>query len=210
MPRLKDFGLYFITDSRLTKKNIIEDVKSSIKGGVKIVQYREKYAPTKKMVGGAFEIKKLCKKNNVIFLINDGIDVALAVDADGIHLGQDDIPYEDARKLLGNKKIIGVTVHNLKEAIDAEKKGADYLGLSPIFDTSTKLDAGKSCSTSMITKVKKNIKIPIVAIGGINKSNIDEVLKAGAKNVAIISAIIAKTDVEEAVRQFIDKIDSYK
>ena len=208
MPKLNDFGLYFITDSRLTKKTVLDDVKSAIKAGVKIIQYREKYAPTKKMVEEALEIKKLCKKNNVLLLINDSIDVALAVDADGVHLGQNDIPYDVARKLLGNKKIIGVTVHNLKEAIDAEKKGADYIGLSPIFDTSTKSDAGKDCGTFMITKVKNKIKIPVVAIGGINESNIDEVLKAGAKNVAIISAIVAKDGVEEAVRQFIDKIDS--
>lgn len=210
MPKLKDFGLYFITDSKLTKKTVIDDVKSAIKGGVRVIQYREKDAPTKQMFQEAKEIKELCQKNKVIFLINDRLDIALAVDADGVHIGQDDIPYNTARKLLGKNKIIGVTVHDLKESIDAEKKGADYIGLSPIFETSTKADAGKACGTGMIKDTVKKIKIPIVAIGGINKSNIGEVLKSGAKNVAIISAILTMDNVEQVVKNFIRKINSYK
>ncbi|MEK6891998.1 MAG: thiamine phosphate synthase, partial [Nanoarchaeota archaeon] len=181
MPKLKDFGLYFITDSKLTKKTVIDDVKSAIKSGVKIIQYREKEAPIKQMLEKAKEIKKLCQKNSVIFLVNDRIDIALAADADGVHLGQGDARYETARKLLGKNKIIGLTAHNVKESVEAEKLGADYIGLSPIFSTSTKADAGKACGTEMITQVKKYVKIPIVAIGGINESNIGQVLKAGAK-----------------------------
>ena len=210
MPKLKEFGLYFITDSRLTKKTVIDDVKSAVKGGVKLVQYREKDLSTKQMVAQAKEIKKICRKNNVLFIVNDRIDIALAAGADGVHIGQDDMPYETARKLLGNKKIIGVTAHNLKESIYAEKKGADYIGLSPIFHTSTKADAGKACGTGMIKDVIKRAKIPVVAIGGINEFNIDEVLKSGAKNAAIISAIVSKDDVEGAVMQFARKIATFK
>lgn len=206
MPKLKDFGLYFITDSRLTKKTVIEDVKSAIKGGVKIIQYREKDASKKQMLVEAKEIRKLCQKNGVIFLVNDRIDIALAADADGVHIGQDDARYETARKLLGENKIIGLTTHNVNESVKAEKLGADYIGLSPIFPTSTKADAGKACGTGMITEVKKYVKIPVVAIGGINESNIWKVLKAGAKNIAIISAILAKDDVEQAVKGFIGEI----
>lgn len=210
MPKLNDFGLYFITDSKITKKTVIEDVKSAIKGGVKIIQYREKEAPVRQMLEEAKEIKKLCQENNVIFLINDRINIAVAADADGVHLGQNDERCETARKLLGKNKIIGLTAHNVKESVEAEKLGADYIGLSPIFSTGTKADAGKPCGTEMIIRVKKYVKIPIVAIGGINESNIGEVLKAGAKNIAIISAILTKDDVGKAVRDFQSIIDSHK
>ena len=142
MPKLKDFGLYFITDSRLTKKTVIDDVKSAIKGGINIIQYREKGASKEQMLAEAKEIKKLCQKGNVIFLVNDRMDIALAVDADGVHLGQDDTSYETARNILGKNKIIGLTAHNVDESVEAEKLGVDYIGLSPIFSTSTKDDAG--------------------------------------------------------------------
>lgn len=210
MPKLKDFGLYFITDSRLTRKTVVDDVKSAIKAGVKIIQYREKDASARQMLKEAKEIKNLCKKNKVIFLINDRIDIALAVDADGVHLGQEDMPYKTARNLLGKNKIIGLTAHNVQEAIRAEKMGADYVGLSPIFPTSTKSDAGHACGIQMISKVKKYIRIPIIAIGGINESNLGEVLDAGAKNVAIISAIVAKENVGGAAKHFINAIKTYK
>lgn len=210
MSKLKDFGLYFITDSRLTKKTVVDDVKSAIKAGVKIIQYREKDASARQMLKEAAEIKDLCKKNKVILLINDRIDIALAADADGVHLGQDDMPYETARKLLGKNKIIGLTAHNVQEAIRAEKMGADYVGLSPIFQTSTKSDAGNACGIQMISKVKKYIRIPIIAIGGISESNLGWVLDAGAKNVAIISAIVAKDNVGEAARYFINTIKFHK
>ena len=208
--KLKDLGLYFITDSNLTKKTVIEDVKSAIKGGVKIIQYREKNASTKQMLWEANEIKKLCRKNNVIFLVNDRIDIALAADADGVHLGNDDMPYQSARKLLGKNKIIGLTTHNAGESAEAENIGADYIGLSPIFSTNTKIDAGNACGTDLISEAKKKVKIPIIAIGGISESNIDSVLNAGAKNIAIISAILTKDDVEHAVKRFINKINSQK
>src|SRR3989344_4102511 len=149
MPKLKYFGLYFITDSRLTKKTVIEDVKSAIKGGVKIIQYREKEASKGQMLAEAKEIKKLCQNNNVIFIVNDWIDIALESDADGVHLGQDDSDCENTRKILGKNKIIGLTVHNVKESAEAERLGADYIGLGPIFSTSTKSDAGKACGTEM-------------------------------------------------------------
>src|SRR3989338_6322364 len=136
---LNKIGLYFITDSRLTKKSVLDDVKAAIKAGVKIIQYREKEKPTRLMYNEAKEIKELCDKKNVLFIINDRIDICQAVNADGVHLGSEDMPYKEARKLLRNK-IIGLTVHNVKEAIEAEKLGADYIGVSPIFETKTKLD----------------------------------------------------------------------
>ncbi|MEA2037468.1 MAG: thiamine phosphate synthase [Nanoarchaeota archaeon] len=204
-PALFDIDLYFITDSKLTKKSILDDVNAAIKAGVKIIQYREKEKTTKKMYEEAKQIKKLCDENNVLFLINDKIDICLSVGADGVHIGNEDLPYAKVRELLGDK-IIGVTVHDVDESIEAENSGADYVGVSPIFNTATKKDAGPAAGLKLIEEVKKSIKIPQVAIGGINLENIDSVVKAGSKSAAVISAIITKDDVEEECRKFINKL----
>ncbi len=200
--KLKNIDLYLITDSGLTRKNALEDVRSASKAGVKIIQYREKNKNTLEMIKEAEKIGKLCKKNDVLFIINDRVDIALAVDADGVHLGSDDMPCSTARKILGNRKIIGLTVHNTAEAVEAERSGADYIGVSPVFETRTKPDAGKPGGIKFIEAVKKKIKIPFVAIGGINETNIADVLKAGAKSVAIISAIVSRPDVEKECKKF--------
>lgn len=209
MTKLKNFGLYFITDSTLTRKNVVEDTKAAIKAGVKIIQYREKNASTRQMIKEASEIKILCKKNHVLFLINDGVDVALAVGADGIHLGEEeDMPYKIARKLLGKGKIIGLSAHSAKEALKNEMIGADYTSIGPIYHTTTKKNGHKPIGFNPIKQLKDKLRIPFVAIGGINESNIDEILKAGAKNIAIISAIAAKNNVEKATKYFVDKLVS--
>jgi len=199
---LNKIDLYFITDPKLTKKNIFEDANSAIRAGVKIIQYREKEKDTKYMVEEATKIKEVCKENNTLFLINDRVDVALAVDADGVHLGKEDMPYNTARRLLGKQRIIGLTIHNLEEAIEAENIGADYIGVSPIFETKTKPDAGKPSGLQLLIDLKENIKIPYVAIGGINEYNIKNVLDTGTRAVAIISAIITKNNVEEECKKF--------
>jgi len=200
--KIKNIDLYFITDSRLTKKTVLGDVGSALKAGVKIIQYREKEKNTHDMIIEAEEIKKLCKRSGALIIINDRVDVALSADADGIHLGNEDMDYETARKILGRDKIIGLTVHNIKEALEAESKGADYIGISPVFETLTKPDAGMPSGIKFVREVKDRIKIPSVAIGGINRSNIKNVLEAGAKSVAIISAIVASPDVEKECREF--------
>lgn len=204
-PKLSEIDLYFITDSKLTKKTILDDVKAAIKAGVKIIQYREKEKPTRLMYKEAKEIKKLCHENNVLLIINDRIDICQSINADGVHLGNDDMPYNEARKLLKDK-IIGLTIHNTKEAVEAEKLGADYIGISPIFETKTKLDAGPATGLKLIEDVKKAVKIPFVAIGGINLENIDGVVKAGAKSAAVISAIVTKDNVEVECKKFIEKL----
>ena len=200
--KLKNIDLYFITDSRLSRKTVLEDVKSALKAGVKIIQYREKEKNTGEMIEEAGKIAGLCRKNNALFIINDRVDVALAVDSDGVHLGSEDMPYHIARKILGYNKIIGLTAHDVKEAVWAEEAGADYAGVSPIFETRTKPDAGTPCGLELIEEVKEKIKIPFVAIGGINEINIKDVVRAGARSVAIISAIIAESDVEKACKKF--------
>lgn len=200
---LKDIDLYFITDNKLTKKTVLDDVKAAIAGGVKIIQYREKEKSEKEMIEEASKIKELCG-SDVILIINDNVEIALAVGADGVHLGKDDIDYETARKLLGDK-IIGITTRNAEDAVKAENLGADYVSIGPIFSTTTKPDL-KPIGVEMIEKIKKAIKIPFVAIGGINLNNLDEVLNAGATKVAAISAIVAKDDVEKEIKKFISNI----
>lgn len=201
MKNLSEIDYYFITDAKLTRKDIFSDVENAVHGGCRIVQYREKAKTDEEMFEEARRIKELCG-NNVIFLVNDRVDIALAVDADGVHLGQEDLDVASARKILG-RKILGVTVHNLEEARRAADDGADYLGVSPVFPTSTKSDAGKACGIAMIEKIKEETNLPIVAIGGITKQNTPEVIRAGADSVAAISAVVCSDDVEREVRDFI-------
>lgn len=202
---LEEIDFYLVTDSELSKKGTLSDVKDAVESGCRIIQYREKNKSTKEMVSEASEIKSICG-DNAIFLVNDRIDVALAVGADGVHIGQDDMPICTARKLLGAEKIIGLTVHNGDEAIEAEKNGADYIGLGPIFDTSTKKDAGKGIGPAMIREVKSAIRIPVVAIGGINKENCRSVIESGADSLVAISAIVCSDDVKRETKDFIDII----
>ena len=204
-----DVDFYFVTDSQLSKKGIFSDVNDALKAGCKIIQYREKNIDFNKMVYEAKHLKKKCN-GKAIFLINDRLDVALAVEADGIHIGKSDVSFKDARKSLGNNKIIGLSVDNVKEAIDAEVAGANYIGLGPIFKTFTKKDAGNPCGIKMLKNVRKNIKIPIVAIGGITKKNIAEVIRNGADAVASVSAVIGSDDVYGEVNDFINIIRECK
>lgn len=193
-------GFYFITDSKLSRAGIFNDVKDALKAKVKIIQYRQKNAGTKRMYEEASAIRKLCK--NVAFLVNDRVDVALAVGADGVHLGQDDLPYKTARRLLGKKRIIGLTVHNLQEALEAQKNKADYIAVGPIFPTSTKTNAGKPVGTCLITKIKKYVTIPVVAIGGVNLENAASVVNAGADAICAISAVLPSIDVKSQIMKF--------
>ncbi len=197
---ISEWDLYFITDSSLTKRTIFEDVRDAIDAGVKVVQYRDKNKSTAEMIEEARKIKEICKAKNVDLIINNDIEVMFAVDADGVHLGQDDLPLADARKLAPDK-IIGVTVHNLEEALDAEKNGASYVAVSPIFETSTKSDAGKVAGIELIAEVKKEVSLPIIAIGGINESNLREVVLAGADAAAIISDILKEDDVKGKIER---------
>ena len=197
-----DFDFYFITDSNLSLKGIFSDVDNALKAGCKIIQYREKNKDFNTMIDEAKHLKKKCK-NKAIFLINDYLDIALAVDADGIHIGKTDVSFKDVKKLLGNKKIIGISVDNIEEAKAAEFAGADYVGLGPIFQTTTKKDAGKIIGIEMLKNVRKNIIIPIVAIGGISKKNVADVIKNGADAAAAISAVVNSDDVYREVNDFI-------
>ncbi|MCX5704826.1 MAG: thiamine phosphate synthase [Candidatus Omnitrophica bacterium] len=193
-------GFYFITDSRLSRNGISSDVRNAVKAGVKVVQYREKNKSSREMFREAKVLRRICK--NITFLVNDRIDITLACGADGVHLGQYDLSLPVVRKLLGGKKIIGVTVHNLKEALIAQKQGADYLGVSPIFSTGTKLDAGKPIGIDKLKEISKRVRIPIVALGGINLKNAKKVIKSGADSICAISAVLSKLDVYGEILKF--------
>ena len=193
-------GYHFITDSGLSCAGNISDVGQAESCGVRIVQYRNKDANTKEMYEEAVRLREICSK--ALFLIDDRIDIALASDADGVHLGQSDVPYVAARKILGPDKIIGITVHNLSEALEAQRLGADYLGVSPIFPTATKPDAGKPAGIVLIEKIRALVDIPLIAIGGINLANAPDVIRAGADGLCAISAVVTKEDVGEEIRKF--------
>jgi thiamine-phosphate pyrophosphorylase len=193
-------GYYFITDSGLSIAGNLSDVKQALKANVGVVQYRNKTSDTREFYKEALELRKICTK--AIFLINDHVDIALAVNADGVHLGHSDLPYKIARELLGKDKIIGLTVNSLEDALSAQNMGADYIGAAPIFATATKTDAGKPLGLEGLKEICEHVKIPVVAIGGINLLNVQSVISAGADAVCAISAVITKPDVCAEVKKF--------
>lgn len=193
-------GYYFITDAALSRAGIFSDVKKAVSAGVKVVQYRSKDASSRQMYVQALKLKLLSR--GAAFLINDRLDIALAVGADGVHIGDEDLPYSVVRRALGKNKIIGKTVHSLKDAKLAQKIGVDYIGVSPIFATRTKNNAGKPTGIGLIKKIRKSVSIPIIAIGGINLLNAKEVITAGADGLCAISAVVTKHDVKKEIKKF--------
>jgi len=187
----------------------MHDVREAVAAGCRIIQYREKEKSTREMVEEARRIRDICS-GRAVFLVNDRIDVALAVDADGVHIGQEDMPFGDARRLLGEGKIIGLTTHDVEESREAERLGADYIGLSPIYVTGTKKDAGAACGIGMIGRVRASVGLPIVAIGGINRGNVEEVIRAGADGLVAISAVVCAEDVRRETEEFIRVIREAK
>jgi thiamine-phosphate pyrophosphorylase len=193
-------GYYFITDARLSRAGNLSDVASALAAGVRVVQYREKHAGTRALVAEARKLKTLCR--DALFLVNDRVDVALAVGADGVHLGQDDLPYGAARELLGPDKIIGITVHSVAEAVAAQKLGADYLGVSPIFATGTKADAGAPAGVALLRDIRPRVTLPLIAIGGLTLANAGEAIRAGAHGLCAIAAVVTREDVRAEIAKF--------
>jgi len=186
-----DYSLYLVTDRPLLGgKDLVATVEQAILGGVTVVQIREKDLSTLAFYELALEVKKITGKYNIPFIINDRLDIALAVDADGLHIGQQDLPLTVARKFLGPEKIIGVSVRNKEQALVAEGAGADYLGVGAIFPTATKGDAD-SVSLEELQQIKCQAAIPIIAIGGIQATNIKKVMDTGVDGAAVVSAIVA-------------------
>jgi thiamine-phosphate diphosphorylase len=199
-------GLCFITDRKACKLSYEEMTLKVLKSGARWVQYRDKRRSRRKIYEESIRLRKIAKEFNAVFIVNDYADIALAVNADGVHLGQDDLPIGEARKIMGKDKIIGISTHNLKQAIAAEKQGADYIGFGPVFHTVTK-DAGIPKGTETLQKIKMQVQVPVVAIGGINIENIRPILDTGVDAVAVASAILSG-DIENNVKIFMEIIKS--
>ena len=195
-------GVYAITDSKSGKnKNFLEYCEEILKGGAKIIQYREKSRDLKKLLTEAKALRKLTKKYNAIFIVNDHLDIALLSEADGIHIGQDDLPIKEIRNLLGDDKIIGISTHNPIEAQQALLDGADYIGVGPIFYTETKEDVCAPVTLEYLEFVNKNIDLPYVAIGGIKENNIQQVLSRGAKSICLVSELVGAVSTLETTQK---------
>lgn len=204
---LKNSKIYLISDEKACKeKDFYESIENAIKGGVSIVQLREKNLSSKEFYERALILKKICKKYDVLFLINDRLDIALAVDADGVHLGQQDIPIEIAKKISKKNFIIGATARNVEEAIKAEKDGADYIGSGAIFGTTTKTDARKT-NLIELKNIVNTVNIPVFAIGGINVNNIEKLNDLGLQGICSISGILSENDCKKAVEIMLKKFN---
>lgn len=199
------YSLYPITNQALSRSgNILQDCENLCKAGVKILQLREKEISTSEYLELALNLKKITDHYNVKLIINDRLDIMQACDAAGVHLGQSDLPCLIAREILGTDKIIGISCDSSEKALKAEKDGASYVAAQSFFPTTTKQVEVKG--PQLFKEIKAAVKIPVIAIGGINKNNLDEVLNAGVENVAMISALLNVDDVEENARWFSNKI----
>lgn len=197
-------GLYAITDPKLMGEEIIAKAKQAILGGINILQYRNKTATLEQQEQEARDLAKLCKNHKILFIINDNVDLAIKVNADGVHLGQKDIHFQEAREHLGKNKIIGVTCNNQIEfALTAQQQGADYVAFGRFFTSSTKPSAPQA-ELSLLNEARKSITIPIVAIGGITHEYAPLLLQHDVDMLAVIEGIFGKPDIVQATRQFVD------
>lgn len=194
--------LYCITaEEHSLERGNIEVVRQMIAAGIKIIQYREKDKKMKEKYEECQIIRKMTKQADVTFIVNDDIDLAILVKADGVHIGQDDLPIEKVRELVGEEMIIGLSTHSPQQAQDAVKRGADYIGVGPIFKTSTKKDVCQPVGFEYLEYVIQNIRIPFVAIGGIKVNNIDQVAKCGAECIAVVTDITTAPDISARINQ---------
>lgn len=201
---LEDKKLYLVTNSdKFESEDLFLDaVASALKGGVDILQLREKNMPANKIIELGKKVKLLCAEYGATFIVNDRVDIAYVLDADGVHLGQDDMDIESARKILGNNAIIGISTHAPEQAQKAVNDGADYIGMGPVFTTPTK-PGRQSVGLEYVKWVSENIKIPAFAIGGIDLDNVQDVVNAGAKKIAVVRAIINSDNPEKAAQEFL-------
>lgn len=201
----KDMLLYAVTDRAwLNGRKLADDVKEALEGGITFLQLREKELNKEDFLAEARELRKLTDEYQVPFVINDNVEIAKACDADGVHVGQDDACIEEARRILGEDKIVGVSVHTVEEAQKAEAQGADYIGVGAVFNTTTKLDVD-NMPKETLKAICDAVNIPIVAIGGINMDTVAGLRGTGVDGIAVVSAIFAKEDKKEAVKELMEQ-----
>lgn len=206
---MKHIGrLHILTDTQLQDKfSHRELTRMAIAGGADTIQFRQKHGSTRELIETALAMKELCARAGIMFIVNDRIDVAMASDADGIHLGQDDFPIELARKLMGGNKIIGGSAGNIEEALKCAADGADYIGFGPVYPTGSKVDAGPVTGIEAMKDISRVVSLPIIAIGGINSENVIEIIRAGAHGIAVISAVCCSEDPIAASRILKEALD---
>ena len=207
----KEYNIYAITAENLSlgRKNI-EVVEEILSAGVKIIQYREKKKSMREKYKEAFILRELTAKYDAILIVNDHLDLAKIINADGVHLGQEDYPIEIAREFLGEDFIIGITAHNREQIIQGEKEGADYIGLGPIFESFTKEKPHPPIGVEILKWATSNVKVPIVAIGGIKEKNIELVLENGGKCIAMVSEIVSSENIKEKIEKIRKIMEVYK
>lgn len=199
-----DYSLYLCTDREImTSATIEESIESAIKGGVTVVQLREKNCSSKEFYELALRVKKITDTYKIPLIINDRLDIALAIKADGIHVGQSDLPCKQVKEIVEESMIIGVSAANLQEALQAQEDGATYIGVGAMFPTETKTDA-RDVTVEELCQIQKSVTIPIVAIGGMNKQTIPIIKGIGIDGIAVVSAIVAKSDVEKATKELLE------
>jgi thiamine-phosphate pyrophosphorylase len=197
-------GLCFITDRKVSGLSHVDMTRKVLRNGVQWVQFRDKETSRREIYQNSIRLRRLTKDYDSIFIIDDFPDIAMCTGADGVHLGQNDLPLKEARKIMGRGRIIGISTHSLEQASEAERDGADYIGFGPVFTTLTK-DAGRPKGIAMLREIGKQVNIPIVAIGGISLENISSVLQTGVDAVAVASAIL-RGDIEKNTKHFIDHL----
>ena len=201
--------VYPVTCEGLSQgRSNLQVLEAVIQGGSKIIQLREKDYPKKDLYNLALKFKEITTRAGVLLIINDHVDIALCVEADGVHLGQEDFPVQVARKL-APELLIGASTHSLEEALQAEKNGADYINIGPIFSTETKEGVGRSLGPEAISEISPQIKIPFTVMGGINEDNIEQVLAKGARRVAMVTAITKAPDIAAEVKSLKEKIRQF-
>ena len=200
--RMPNFSLYVISDDNLCRgRDLLEVLSEAICGGATCIQLRGKNLSARELYTLAVKVRALTASKGVTFIVNDRLDVALAVQADGVHLGQSDLPAVAARLIMPPEMLLGVTVRNVQQAVQAQVDGASYLGAGSVFATNTKLDTGKSMGLANLVKICRSVRVPVVGIGGINAVNAGSVIAAGADGVAVVSSVISAADVAGAARE---------
>jgi thiamine-phosphate pyrophosphorylase len=197
-----DYSLYLITDRELVgPKDFLTSVRRALEGGVTLLQVREKSASSRAFYDIGLKLKALAAEFAVPLIVNDRVDLALSLDADGVHIGQDDLPLETVRRIIGKDKLLGYSVSNIEEAVYGEKRGADYLGAGPVYPTGSKPDARPAIGIEGLKAIRERVNIPVVGIGGIGPANLNQVKGTGIAGISVISAVLSQPDPYRAAKE---------